>query len=147
MKHFIANSYSVLSCMAWSSTLMALIFICSCGGYGCYDLLVFTLISPFVCEPAGKGEPGHHRDNHILSSKLSDIMRSKGLVDHRNSYPERRYDWFRLSVPPCIPNTSYLRKHILTYISSCRFMRCHSFAHLIKITKNICYQLKLKRLL
>ncbi|RXM94279.1 hypothetical protein EOD39_18161 [Acipenser ruthenus] len=29
------------------------------------------------------------RDNHILSSKLSDIMRSKGLVDHRNSYPER----------------------------------------------------------
>ncbi|MGH0161066.1 UNVERIFIED_CONTAM: hypothetical protein FKN15_040665 [Acipenser sinensis] len=61
----------------------------SCGGYDCYDLLVFILISPFVCEPAGKGEPGHHRDNHILSSKLSDIMRSKGLVDHRNSYPER----------------------------------------------------------
>ncbi|KAI1904395.1 hypothetical protein AGOR_G00005200 [Albula goreensis] len=29
------------------------------------------------------------RDNHLLSSKLADIMRSKGLVDHRNDYPER----------------------------------------------------------
>ncbi|XP_066557824.1 sperm axonemal maintenance protein CFAP97D1 isoform X2 [Amia ocellicauda] len=29
------------------------------------------------------------RDNLILSTKLSDIMRSKGQVDHRNNYPER----------------------------------------------------------
>ncbi|XP_021421323.2 uncharacterized protein CFAP97D1 [Oncorhynchus mykiss] len=29
------------------------------------------------------------RDNRLLSSKLSDIVRSKGLVDHRNHYPER----------------------------------------------------------
>ncbi|XP_035250887.1 uncharacterized protein CFAP97D1 [Anguilla anguilla] len=29
------------------------------------------------------------RDNHLLSSKLADIMRSKGRVDHRNDYPER----------------------------------------------------------
>ncbi|XP_036391448.1 uncharacterized protein si:ch211-284k5.2 [Megalops cyprinoides] len=29
------------------------------------------------------------RDNHLLSSKLAEIMRSKGLVDHRNDYPER----------------------------------------------------------
>ncbi|KAJ8417172.1 hypothetical protein AAFF_G00283990 [Aldrovandia affinis] len=29
------------------------------------------------------------RDNHLLSSKLADIMRSKGLVDHSNNYPEQ----------------------------------------------------------
>ncbi|KAJ8344405.1 hypothetical protein SKAU_G00317340 [Synaphobranchus kaupii] len=29
------------------------------------------------------------RDNHLLSSKLADIMTSKGQVDHRNDYPER----------------------------------------------------------
>ncbi|XP_015199007.1 sperm axonemal maintenance protein CFAP97D1 [Lepisosteus oculatus] len=29
------------------------------------------------------------RDNQILSSKLSDIMRSKGWVDHRNNFTER----------------------------------------------------------
>ncbi|XP_061077221.1 uncharacterized protein CFAP97D2 [Conger conger] len=28
------------------------------------------------------------RDNHLLASKLADIMRSKGRVDHRNNYPE-----------------------------------------------------------
>ncbi|XP_043084436.1 uncharacterized protein si:ch211-284k5.2 isoform X2 [Puntigrus tetrazona] len=28
------------------------------------------------------------RDNHLLASKLAAISRSKGLVDHRNHYPE-----------------------------------------------------------
>lgn len=30
------------------------------------------------------------RDNHLLASKLAAISRSKGLVDHRNIYPECR---------------------------------------------------------
>uniref|UniRef100_A0AAY4E7K6 Uncharacterized protein n=1 Tax=Denticeps clupeoides TaxID=299321 RepID=A0AAY4E7K6_9TELE len=29
------------------------------------------------------------RDNQLLASKLADIVRSKGMVDHRNDYPER----------------------------------------------------------
>uniref|UniRef100_A0A3P8ZEJ9 Uncharacterized protein n=1 Tax=Esox lucius TaxID=8010 RepID=A0A3P8ZEJ9_ESOLU len=29
------------------------------------------------------------KDNHLLSSKLCDIVRSKGLVDHINHYPEK----------------------------------------------------------
>ncbi|XP_031418419.1 sperm axonemal maintenance protein CFAP97D1-like [Clupea harengus] len=28
------------------------------------------------------------KDNHLLSSRLADIMQSKGLVDHRNHYSE-----------------------------------------------------------